>query len=156
LAKDPNHRPTRVYDLLPPEDAPRKPDVRFIGDGKKGQAPAAEQEDILRIPAEEPVFYIGPETRPPLPPRPTVAQRLRSNWVEMRRQQDQQRRVRQAAAAARPAPVRRPVMRPVALRPVEPPAPPEPPVLPGARIRVAELATSMLWAAPLVALLAVP
>jgi len=27
LAKDPNHRPSRLYDLLPPEDAPRTPDV---------------------------------------------------------------------------------------------------------------------------------
>ncbi|MDR3632601.1 MAG: serine/threonine-protein kinase [Isosphaeraceae bacterium] len=157
LAKDPNHRPTRVHDLLPPEDAPRKLDVRFIGDGKKGQAPAVEKEDILRIGAEEPVFYIGPDTRPPQPPRPTVAQRLRANWVEMRRQQEQNR-VR-PAAAPRPAPVRRPAVRPVVLRPVAPsppPPPPEPPVLPGARIRVAELATSMLWAAPFVALLAVP
>jgi hypothetical protein len=154
LAKDPNHRPARVYDLLPPEDAPRKPDVRFIGDGKKAEAPAAEKEDVLRIGPEEPVFYIGPDTRPPLPPRANVTQRLRAGWVDLRRQQDQ-RRVRQAAAP-RPAPVRRPAARPVALRPVEPPPPPEPPALPGGRIRVAELATSMLWAAPLVALLAVP
>ena len=154
LAKDPNHRPTRVYELLPPEDAPRKPDVRFIGDGKNGHAPAADKDDILRIGAEEPVFYIGPDTRPPQPARQNVAQRLRSGWVEIRRQQDQ-RRARQVAAP-RPAPVRRPPVRPVALRPVEPPAPPEPPVLPGARVRVAELASAMLWAAPLVALLAVP
>ena len=37
LAKDPNHRPSRLYDLLPPEDAPRSPDVRIIGDAKAGQ-----------------------------------------------------------------------------------------------------------------------
>ena len=36
LAKDPNQRPSRVYDLLPPEDAPRTPEVRIIGDGKTG------------------------------------------------------------------------------------------------------------------------
>ena len=36
LAKDPNHRISRVYDLLPPEDAPRAPEVRIIGDGKAG------------------------------------------------------------------------------------------------------------------------
>src|SRR5271155_745417 len=35
LAKDPNHRQSRVYDLLPPEDAPAAPEVRIIGDGKK-------------------------------------------------------------------------------------------------------------------------
>ena len=63
LAKDPNHRPSRLYDLLPPEDAPRTPDVRIIGGGKAGQVGA--QEEILRIEAEEPVFYIGPDTRPP-------------------------------------------------------------------------------------------
>ena len=28
LAKDPNHRIARVYDLLAPEDAPRTPEVR--------------------------------------------------------------------------------------------------------------------------------
>ena len=38
LAKDPNHRPSRLYDLLPPEDAPRSPDVRIIGGAKAGQA----------------------------------------------------------------------------------------------------------------------
>ncbi len=36
LAKDPNHRQPRVYDLLPPEDAPPAPEVRIIGDGKGG------------------------------------------------------------------------------------------------------------------------
>ena len=40
LAKDPNQRPSRVYDLLPPEDAPRAPDVRFIGEGKAGRGSA--------------------------------------------------------------------------------------------------------------------
>src|SRR5206468_1770610 len=72
LEKDPARRQQHVYELLPPEDAPRAPSVRFIGDGK---------------------------TAPPLPP-------------------------------------------------------PSPPVLPGARVRVAELAGSMLWAAPAAALLA--
>src|SRR5271167_2129838 len=58
LAKDPNHRPSRLHDLLPPEDAPRAPDVRIIGDAKAGRS--AVQDDVLRIEAEEPVFYIGP------------------------------------------------------------------------------------------------
>ena len=40
LAKDPNQRPSRVYDLLPPEDAPRTPEVRIIGDGKAVRAGA--------------------------------------------------------------------------------------------------------------------
>src|SRR3984957_19915123 len=34
LAKDPNARPARLYDLLPPGDAPRQPEVRIIGDAK--------------------------------------------------------------------------------------------------------------------------
>ncbi len=74
LAKDPNQRPGRIFDMLPPEDAPREPDVRIIGDGKaaqrrgsriKAQAAKPEQDDVLRIEAEEPIFYIGPDTRPP-------------------------------------------------------------------------------------------
>ncbi len=36
LAKDPNARPARVYDLLPPGDAPREPEVRIIGEAKAG------------------------------------------------------------------------------------------------------------------------
>jgi serine/threonine protein kinase len=78
LSKDPNHRPARVQDLLPPSLAPRAQDVRFIGDGKNGgpglKAPEppkggrgngkAPKEDILVIGEEEPVFYIGPNTRP--------------------------------------------------------------------------------------------
>src|SRR5271156_1126809 len=41
LAKDPNHRVSRVFDLLPPEDAPRAPEVRIIGDGKAGPTAAS-------------------------------------------------------------------------------------------------------------------
>ena len=70
---------SRVFDLLPPEDAPRTPDVRIIGDGKAGEhrtrsmardgdAGRHGQDDVLRIEAEEPVFYIGPDTRPPAAP----------------------------------------------------------------------------------------
>src|SRR3954451_14392786 len=64
LAKDPNQRPARVYDLLPAEDAPRTPEVGIIGDGKNGQVPPAggpapapgfaAADDVLRIEAEEP------------------------------------------------------------------------------------------------------
>ena len=39
LAKDPNQRPGRVYDLLPAQDAPRTPEVRIIGEGKAGRRP---------------------------------------------------------------------------------------------------------------------
>src|SRR5262249_5676861 len=73
LAKDPAQRPGRLYELLSPEDAPKNPSVRFIGDGKV--APplppdlVIEDEEVLRIGPEEPVFYIGPDTRPPRPGR---------------------------------------------------------------------------------------
>ena len=36
LAKDPDARQARVYDLLPPGDAPSEPEVRIIGDAKAG------------------------------------------------------------------------------------------------------------------------
>ena len=79
LAKDPNHRMSRVYDLLPPEDAPHDPEVRIIGDGKarrdRSSLPRMNrgrpaQDDVLRIEAEEPVFYIGPDTTPGASPGP--------------------------------------------------------------------------------------
>ncbi len=95
LAKDPNQRTGRLYDLLPPEDAPRAPEVRIIGDGKAGRgvpaghgaAPAVD-DDVLRIEAEEPIFYIGPDTRPPRVPgvwRQVMQARLRANWEALKR-----------------------------------------------------------------------
>src|SRR4051794_17281875 len=160
LAKDPNHRPSRVYDLLPPGDAPVSPGVRFIGEGKvtpptpppAGARPrAAEPEDILRIEAEEPVFYIGPETRPPrAPSRPAVPPRLRAGWASFRRGDRDRDPIRRVSPVGYPrsAPEPSPILIPV--------APAAPPPLPSRRIRVAELATSMLWAAPLIALLSLP
>ena len=56
--------------------------------------------------------------------------------------------VRQAAYA-RPVPKQPP-------RQAAAPPPPEPPPLPSGRVRIAELAASMLWAAPLLALLTIP
>jgi len=153
MAKDPNQRPARVYDLLPAEDGPKLVNVRFIADGKAARhlpegafidppPPPRKDDGVFRIEAEEPVFYIGPETRPPL------NQRFRTAF----------RRPRPApAAAARPEPPRaRPAVAP---RPAPAPAPqpaPTPPPLPGVRVRVAELASAMLLAAPLAALLAFP
>ena len=70
LAKDPAKRPASAYELLGPDDAPKAPPVRFIGEGTV-EAPSPPlppepqpQEEILRIEAEEPVFYIGPNTWP--------------------------------------------------------------------------------------------
>jgi eukaryotic-like serine/threonine-protein kinase len=146
LAKDPNQRPSRVYELLPPEDAPKPAAVRFIGEGKTAPPrpptpePGREDEEILRIGPEEPVFYIGPEARPRRL-RPTVQQWLRASWAA--------RRGRRAAAPP-PRRVSSPGPRPA------PVVPPEPPPLPSGRVRVAELAGSMLASTPIVALLALP
>jgi eukaryotic-like serine/threonine-protein kinase len=163
LAKDPAQRPQRVYDLLPPDDAPRSPTVRFIGDGKiapplPDAGPEKPKDDVLRIEAEEPVYYIGPETRPPRQP---IAQRLRAAWQRPQARPPQPPpQVRTQVPPARPQPQPRPQVRrpqpPVQLKPVKPPEPPPPPPsLPGARVRVAELAGSMLWAALATAVLAV-
>ncbi|WP_435008920.1 serine/threonine-protein kinase [Tundrisphaera lichenicola] len=158
LAKDPAHRPSRVIDLLPPGDAPRARDVRFIGEGKlagnaPGPAPSPRpsppDDGILRITDEEPIHYIGPDVRPP---RGRVASF--NPWA---------RRPPSPPPARRPAPPQpRPAQAPraaqrvrlVAQGPLTPPEPPPtPPVLPSGRLRVAELAGSMIWAAAWSALL---
>jgi serine/threonine protein kinase len=148
LAKDPNQRPSRLVELLPPEDAPKEPSVRFIGDGKVSPSlppdlVIKDEEEILRIGPEEPVFYIGPDTKPPRRPA-TISQRLRQNWAAL---QPRPRRPTPPPRAAAPPPA--PPPRP--MRVAAPPAPAEPPPLPGSRVRVAELATAMLWAAVLTA-----
>ncbi len=169
LAKDPNHRPARVYDLLSPEDAPRTPDVRIIGDGKAGAAAMgggrpANQDDVLRIEAEEPPFYIGPDTRPPRNQQGGgLGRRLKANFEALRRPARYQAPAapaRNAAAqvrangAIRQAAYARPAAGPPPARAATLPV--EPPPLPSTRVRVAELAGSMLWAAPVLALLTVP
>ena len=123
---------------------------------------------MLRIEAEEPVFYIGPDTRPPRMPaqwRQVVQARLRANWEALKRparyQPQPQPRVQRVASAPPNAVPRAGVRQPSPFRQAAPPPqrnapPPAPPALPSGRVRVAELAGSMLWAAPLVALLAVP
>jgi hypothetical protein len=172
LDKDPNKRTARIYDLLPAEDAPKNPEVRIIGEGKKGQSPGtgnvpprSEPEEVIHITAEEPVFYIGPDTRPQRPqPRQTVQERIRANWEALRRPAAYRRPVTRtqaagrAAAPPRPQPVagRRMIPEPPRRTVSPPPSPPEPPVLPSTRVRIAELAGSMLWAAPMVALLTFP
>ena len=156
LAKDPAHRQSRVIQLLPPDDAPRARDVRFIGEGKVASPappprpkPKAPEDDILRITDEEPIHYIGPDTRPP---RARVASF--NPWARRAPQPQPARRPvpPRPAPAPSPSPVGRRVrlIAAAALTPPEPP--PEPPPLPSGRIRVAELAGSMLWAAPWAAL----
>jgi serine/threonine protein kinase len=177
LAKDPVNRPKRAHDLLGSEDSPRPRDVRFIGEGKTSPSPEAapnaakgrgwwgrdkdkenaadtprhrpEEDDILRIGEVDPVFYIGPETRPARPVSPTP----RRPYVPT---------IRWVGDVIRKAPPRRPVPRPVAapVRPARvvtppPPAPPKPPPepvpLPTTRVRVSELTGSMVKAAIAVA-----
>jgi serine/threonine protein kinase len=152
MAKDPNHRPTRVHDLLPPEDAPKTPPVRFIGDNNSPPPAEPAKDDVLRIEAEEPVFYIGPDT---VPPRQPGRRRHFAAWNPLQWGGCQVSRAnyRRRAAVVPPRPVRREPPPPVvARRPTAPPAPappPEPPAQPSNRVRVAELASSMLWATPL-------
>ncbi|MDR3618323.1 MAG: serine/threonine-protein kinase, partial [Paludisphaera borealis] len=97
LSKDPNHRQARIHEMLIPEDAPLAPDVRFIGAGRKGaengnepNQPPRPADDVFRIEAEEPVFYIGPDTRPPQS-KPTIQDRIRANWQAMRSPNEYQR-----------------------------------------------------------------
>jgi eukaryotic-like serine/threonine-protein kinase len=160
IAKDPNHRPARVQDLLLPGDAPKDPELRFIGDAKDpvpklaaggGRVePAKPADDVMRIGDEDPVFYIGPNTVPPRPApsarRVTLHERIWGAPIArvVRNRRAQPGRARPNHRMPPPAPV---VVAP-------PPPPPEPPPVPSNRVRVAELATSMLWAAPLSALFA--
>jgi serine/threonine protein kinase len=179
LAKDPNHRPRSIVEMLPPEDAPKTPEIRIIGEGKseptaspwgfarwarpfRNRADAEEhakaepakpkeaEEDILRIGAEEPIFYIGPDTVPPRR-QPTVQERLQANWRALNRPIDFRGRRRQATH--RPVPPEPPRYRQADDRDRRLP---EPPPIPSGRLRIAELASSMLLAAPLTALLTIP
>jgi serine/threonine protein kinase len=147
LAKDPAHRQGRVIDLLPPDEMPRPRDVRFIGEGKVASPappPRAKTPDdgILRITDEEPVLYIGPDTRPPR------ARMASYNPWNRRPPQAQPNPSRRPAA---PSPNRMAErVRLIANNPPEPPPTPQP--LPPGRIRLGELAASMLWVAPSAAL----
>jgi len=171
LAKDPEHRPRRAYDLLPPDDAPAAPAVRFIGGGgaaavtpgpprANAAASPSPKDDVLRIGAEEPVFYIGPDTNPPRPP---LHQRLRAAWPRAARAgraaaPPRDRRRNQAPGPVPvPFPARASTPTPVPFPPPTPAkAPPRAPALPAARARVAELSASMLAAALFTAVMAYP
>ena len=151
LAKRPEDRPARVADLLLPADAPREQAVRFIAEGKgAGLAGAAGVPDeVLLIGQDDPVLYIGPDTMPPKARGPRAG-RLPApfGFGSIRKAVGQLSRPvppTRSSSARRPAPP-----------PPEPPTPPpEPPPLPSARLRVGELATSMLAATPLAAATAV-
>jgi serine/threonine protein kinase len=136
LEKDPVRRPQRVASLYLPGDAPKQPDVRIIGDGKNAPVdsrPGAVNNDVVVIKEEESVMYIGPDT---VPPRPARQARLAS-WPFGRTP---------ARPPARPRPAR---ARSAPPQPAPEPPPPEPPPLPSPRLRVAELAGSMLTAVPI-------
>jgi len=166
LAKDPNHRPVRVTDLLLPGDLPKEPEMRFLGDKSSVIAPPAPSdaikapaaEEVVRIGMDEPVFFIGPDTRPPQRPQNNrnpwlwanpVARAVKAKRASLRRP------IGEPARPAQPVPPRpappRPARPPVAAKPPLPPLGPPPP-LPDGRTRLAELASSMVWAAPVTAL----
>ena len=148
LAKDPNQRPGRVYDLLPPRRRSadtRRPDHRRRQEGRGARpvvrsSPRPQPEDVLHIGAEEPVFYIGPDTRPPQP-RQTVQERIRANWDALRR----------------PATYRRPAAAPRGQAQVRPQplagrstctAPASPPPRPGTRTTATRAPCPAQWASP--------
>lgn len=141
--------------------------MRFIGEKSwppTGPAPLpGAKDDVLRITDEEPVFYIGPDTKPAKPARPRdfnqwlwtqspVARAVKARRASLRKPlPETPRQVRPVAAPARLA-APRPAA-PVAVVPPPPPAPlGPPPPLPSTRVRVGELAGSMLSAAPIAAL----
>lgn len=172
LAKDPNQRPERVQDLLLPEDAPRVPEVRIIGARPTvddshpvvvNQArPHRAAEPVIRIDDDidadletlvdgEPVFYIGPDTTPP--PPATQAAARKGEWRDKMRKPGEGRR-------KAPAPGRSPGFgfggdgRDWLGRPVEPETIPPAPLALTGRAKMAELTASMLWAALILAALA--
>ncbi|MEW4570612.1 serine/threonine-protein kinase [Tautonia sp. JC769] len=168
LAKDPTRRPQDAVALLVPEDAPKAPDMRFIGEGKSspaGPIPAAEpvappapdpktdreQEDVLHIGEEDSVLYIGPNTMPPRPLRGRGWFRPRFGRQARRTPAPAARLLSPGSSRSRPA-----RSNPAVSRRHTTPTPNAPPPLPSPRIRVAEAATSMLVSAPLCLLLAIP
>ena len=172
LAKDPNQRPSRVYDLLPAQDAPRTPEVRIIGEGKAGQARPRPRAAPPRPTSPKTSCESAPRSRSSTsgrtPGRPRPARRSRtgsgptgtpcaSRWPISglsprpgpRPPRQRPPRPQAHAAPARPAPAPRPQPPP---GPAAPRASPQP-----QRARaLAELAASMVWAAPFVALLVLP
>ncbi|WP_197490811.1 serine/threonine-protein kinase [Planctomyces sp. SH-PL62] len=158
LAKDPNQRPSRIYDLLLPADAPKTPEIRIIGTRGAGatvrpSAPSAEE--IHRIEDEEPVFYIGPDTVPP-GRTASIPSRIAADWRRMR---DAKARRAPRAPSRAAGFVRRAVDDPGlgAARGARPAhQPPEPPQTPTGRACIAEVTASMIWAALLVAMLVLP
>ena len=89
---------SRVYDLLPARGRPqthrrsgssamaRSRAARAAIPPRDDRTGRAAPDDVLRIEAEEPVFYIGPDTAPPRSQvRNVIGQRIRANWEALRR-----------------------------------------------------------------------
>lgn len=138
LAKDPNHRPARVQSLLLPGGASKQPKMRYPGETRGGVAQTPPPEEVMRIGMDDPVLYIGPETRPP-----TAKPQPRARTARRRPLWNPAPRVQQTAPPRLAPP-------PIAVRPAPRPIPPTP-LLPSGRIRLAELSESMLAATPIAA-----
>ena len=147
LSKRPEDRPARVTDMLLPADAPREPAVRFLGEGKAAgiAGHAGDPDEVLHIGPDDPILYIGPDTMPPNSRRPipggvgSIRRAVHALRLSTARPAAS---ARVAPSAGRSAPTSTP-------EPFLPP--PEPPPLPSGRVRVGELAASMVCAAPLAA-----
>jgi serine/threonine protein kinase len=165
LHKDPNQRPSELDELLPREDHATAAPIRFLErqpsapplppSSSAPAEPARPVEDVLVIGDEEPVLYIGPDT---VPPRTSTSgrslPRAAAAGIEAIRA-----RLGSSGGPGNTIPVTplrfssvRPTRNPAA-HPVVAPLPTLPP-LPSPRIRVAELAGSMLGVAPLAGLCA--
>jgi hypothetical protein len=184
MSKDPAHRQRTVMELLG-AGAPAAPEVRIIGDAKRGGfrmpnpfaarqpeppapprtpgpapaqvlAPRPAAEQVHRIGDEEPVFYIGPETTPPKSTKQIAAEWREGVKDRLALSRKRGRTAPIAQAWANSAEARRGAARLVrrAFAAKVPTPPPTPSPLPAPRARVAELATSMIWVAPMTALLA--
>jgi hypothetical protein len=175
LAKDPKDRPVRLRELLPAGDAPADPEVRVIGDAWGAAAPGAVGGHGAGVspPPVEDVLYIGPDTRPGdgggrraeqrrgarerrAAVKQAIRTRIRANLDALTRPARYQSPPRPSAAPAffagyADAPPQAAPKSPETRNPF-----PEPPPRPTPRMRIAELAASMLWSAPLVGLLVVP
>ncbi len=133
----------------PPRPVPAQPQPSSSSSEVTPTLTSRPQEDILRIEDESSIFYIGPNTVPPKR-RPTTPQ-----WLWGKVPAPRQRvRPAQGQIAPTPRPVPRANQAPSMARTT--PIPSAPPPLPSGRGRLAELATSMLLAAPLAALLSLP
>ncbi len=183
LEKDPAKRTRSAYGLLLDDDAATSPGVRFIGEPQVDRAAA---EPPITLPLEDPrpaaaappprpaapVYYIGPDTMPTRDFKERMREmkrrvketkragqrRIVEQWraAKHEREQAAARMHAERIAAHRMATGWRVDRKKPSNANAQPAAPPQPPTLPPTRVRIGELAGSMVLAALLCGVLAVP